>query len=120
MNKKVFQVGILIIVIATLLPFTTAAFSGAGNKPMGGKVTMVAMPGVTCAAGAGPFFIIPYNGAPAGPYIIIAPTKGVPKPGGHILGLYKLVPNVTNCYTNTTPPVPVAVFPVTAVYGVSR
>lgn len=120
MNKKVFQIGLLVAGIILALPFTTFAVGSMVKKPVGGKVTLLKMPGVTCAAAAGPFFIIPYNGAPAGPYIIPTGTNGIPKQNGFIIGLYGLVPNMTSCYTETTPPVPVTVFSISPVYAVSQ
>lgn len=119
MNKKVFQVGMLIIAIAVALPFTTSAFGGMNTKPMGGQIFMTTMPGVTCAAAAGPFFMMSAAG-PAGPYIITATTNGSPKENGYILGLYNSQQNTSSCYTDTTPPVSVSVYEMTSTYGVSK
>jgi hypothetical protein len=90
-------------------------------QPFGSsKIFSMRVPGVTCAAQYGPMLMLPASIAPPGLYAIRYGTK-TPTVGGQILGNYRLVPDFSTCYTNSTPPVTIPVFMVDPKnYGVSR
>ena len=95
---------------------------GAGlTRPIGGRVLngpASLSAAIVCAATYGPFIMTPFNIATPGPYFIRTATNGVPRVGGYMLGLYKIVPDMTTC-SNPETGVPVPAFSVWP-YGVSR
>lgn len=111
-------IGFLILCILIILPFSSLAQSASIKMPMGGKVKKTGKTAtLVCAAMYGPTFVIPYNGAPPGPYFIRAGTRG-PKVDKYILGMYNPIPDMSTCY-NPESGAPIPAFELKP-YGVSR
>ena len=107
---------ISLLVIALLIAIPTMALA----STFGGFILSTTLPSVTCTAPviAGPF-MIRSSGGPVGPYVITTSNKRV-NPSKWILGIYAPGMNSSYCHTDTDPPVPVPVYVVSNIFGVSR
>lgn len=111
---------IIAFFIITLLYGGTMTYAAAKKSILtlgfGGRIMQIEDPNIICFAQYGPITITPYNSAPAMPYFIRSTSRSEPKIGGHILGLYKVVPDLNTCVTPELVPVPA--FEITT-YGTS-
>ncbi len=106
------------IVVAILVGFSVAtnkssAFSFSPQLPFFGKVISTVLPGAVCAPNPQVVFLlnpIPY-------YVANPLTTKKPIPGGWILGLYDVVPNIKSCFEAGEIPYPVRNI---TIYGVSK
>ena len=89
---------------------------GLGGRVTTGPAELSAA--ITCTASYGPFLMLPFNIATTGPYFIRATTKGLPRPSGYLLGMYKITPDMNTCFNPETG-APIPAFEVKP-YGVSR
>lgn len=119
MKKHVIP-GLIIFVTLCALPlYVFAQFNNFSKRPFGGRITLTTLPSLTCAAQYGAMIIQPVNVAPSSPYFITSTTKTI-RQGSWILGWYSPIPNMSTCYTNSTPPAPVPSFEINSLFGVSK